>query len=182
MYHSIYALPLMDLSDDAPTSRLLYVAAWSGNMGSGCEVCTSRPEANALAWEWANDEGSDDTLFFFAARCPDLIKAKCEELIHEQLDDYIEEHRPDERKGDPRYATNVEVVTKLMEFSRYGALAQAFVVEAISRYADQCSAMTDEEVAKHDAEQNMLSYKAWRGVAREIKAIMDERYHPGKKT
>lgn len=180
MYHTIHALPTMEVENDEPTSRLMYVAAWDGGMGSGCEVRLSRAEAVAIAIDWANDKGSDDKLFFFSARCPDIIKARCEELITDQLDQHIEEHSPD-AQGDSRYATNVEVVTKLMNFSRYGALAQAFIVEAISRYADQCSAMTDEQVEKHDAEQGMLSYKAWRGVAQEIKAAMDEKYHGGKK-
>jgi len=32
-------------------------------------------------------------------------------------------------------STNVEFVTEIMEFSRHGALAQVFVIEALRRYA-----------------------------------------------
>lgn len=34
-------------------------------------------------------------------------------------------------------STNVEFVTEIMEFSRFGALSQVFVIEALRRYALQ---------------------------------------------
>jgi hypothetical protein len=37
--------------------------------------------------------------------------------------------------------TNVEYLTEIMEFSRFGALAQAFVIEAVARYAAEIKAM-----------------------------------------
>lgn len=36
--------------------------------------------------------------------------------------------------------TNIELVTDMMEFAPTGAMAQAFVIEAIRRYAEQCVA------------------------------------------
>ena len=36
-----------------------------------------------------------------------------------------------------KYQTNVELVTRMMEYSQAGALVQAFVIEAIANYAEQ---------------------------------------------
>lgn len=71
--------------------------------------------------------------------------------------------------------TNVELVTQLMEHSHYGALAQIFIVDAITKQAERVAAMSDEQVAKLDAESATNMY-AWRGVAREIKGKMDAFY------
>jgi hypothetical protein len=65
----------------------------------------------------------------------------------------------------PQRRTNVEFVRDLMEFSPYGALVQAFVLEALSRYADQ---VADADPAQFDSA--LLSGHAWVGVARDIKA------------
>lgn len=35
----------------------------------------------------------------------------------------------------PKHETNVEFVTRMMEFCPTGALSQAFIIEAIGRYA-----------------------------------------------
>lgn len=73
-----------------------------------------------------------------------------------------------------QHMTNVEAVTELMEFSRYGALAQMFVIDALTKHAERVAAMTDEQVAKLDAESGMVNMTAWRGVAREIKAKLEQ--------
>ncbi|MEH2517420.1 hypothetical protein V1279_002993 [Bradyrhizobium sp. AZCC 1610] len=72
------------------------------------------------------------------------------------------------RKNQPE--TNVEFVTRLMEFSNYGALAQIFVIEALRRWSDL---VADAEPAKVDSP--MISGHAWVGVAKEIKAKLEER-------
>lgn len=67
--------------------------------------------------------------------------------------------------------TNVELVQRLMTFSKYGAAAQIFIVEAISKYADVVS----------DADPSMFNVpvfgsQCWVGVAKEIKAEMVAKY------
>jgi hypothetical protein len=72
------------------------------------------------------------------------------------------------RKNQPE--TNVEFVTRIMEFSNYGALAQLFVLEAIRNWSDL--------VAKADpvnVDSPMISGQAWVGVAREIKQKLEAR-------
>ncbi|MDN7537064.1 hypothetical protein [Burkholderia cenocepacia] len=72
-------------------------------------------------------------------------------------------------------ATNVELITQLMNVSQYGALAQAFVIDALTKHAEAVAALTDDEVAELD-KNSAVHMPAWRGVAREIKQKMDEFY------
>lgn len=72
------------------------------------------------------------------------------------------------RKNQPE--TNVEFVTRIMEFSNYGALAQIFVIEALRRWSDL---VAESDPAKCDSP--MISGHAWVGVAKEIKAKLEER-------
>lgn len=181
MFHTIKYLPQLDaVESSALSTKLVHVAAWYGNMGSGCEVRDSRAEATAIAVDWAGDENSDDDLFFFMAEVNTKTPGGVYHDVMELLDDHIESHAEESdgfKHADDRYSDNVTIVTRIMERSKYGALSQAFVIEAIGRYADACAAMTDEQVDEQDKAGAMLSYKSWRGVAQEIKAVMDKRYN-----
>jgi len=59
--------------------------------------------------------------------------------------------------------TNLGVVTDIMEYSRFGALSQAFVMEALGSYAEGVLAATDEQLAT-----GLLPAGVWKGVAAEI--------------
>lgn len=62
--------------------------------------------------------------------------------------------------------TNVEAVTEVMEFSRYGTLAQAFVMDALAKHS---RAVADADpAALASMEGGLVSPAAWQGVAREI--------------
>ena len=67
--------------------------------------------------------------------------------------------------------TNVELVTEVMEFSRYGALAQAFVIEALRWYAAKV-AVADPK----DLDSPGLNGSAWVGTAQEINAKLAKQY------
>ncbi len=74
-----------------------------------------------------------------------------------------------------RPQTNVDFVTRLMEFSNYGPLAQLFVLEALRNWSDL--------VAKADpakVDSAMISGHAWVGVAKEIKAKIEKRNGEGR--
>lgn len=60
--------------------------------------------------------------------------------------------------------TNVERVTEFMEYSKTGALAQIFVMEAIGRYADQVLKAGPEACASA-----FIDGEAWCRVAQEWK-------------
>ena len=72
--------------------------------------------------------------------------------------------------------TNVELVTDMMEFSKYGALSQIFIIEAIGRYADQCTEeLTPEALAEYEKKGSFINMNAWLGVAKEIKERLENR-------
>lgn len=69
--------------------------------------------------------------------------------------------------------TNVEAITNLMEFSRYGALVQVFVIDALLKQAEAVANAKPEELATMD--QGMgPSAAAWQGVAREVAAKLNQ--------
>lgn len=68
----------------------------------------------------------------------------------------------------PKATTNLECVIDIMEFSRYGALAQAFVMDALSKHAAQVAAMPFDVLQQELGDHPMVSARAWLGVAQEI--------------
>ncbi len=67
--------------------------------------------------------------------------------------------------------TNEQIVRHMMTFSRYGALSEMFIMEAITKYA--------EAVSKADPaqfESMLLSGEAWVGVAKEIHATLADHW------
>lgn len=73
---------------------------------------------------------------------------------------------------DPKNCTNVEWIKGIMEFSHSGALAQAFVVEAVARYAKQVMLSKPEEFGN----ASIVSPEAWIEVGREINQKMEAKY------
>lgn len=63
---------------------------------------------------------------------------------------------------------NLEFITDLMTFSRYGALAQAFVMDALSKHAAHVAKTPLEELSEKFGDRPMVSAQAWHGVANEI--------------
>lgn len=67
-----------------------------------------------------------------------------------------------------RPMTNLDCVTAIMTFSRHGALAQAFVMDALSKHASRIAAMPPEALKQQFGDHPMISAEAWQAVAREI--------------
>jgi hypothetical protein len=67
--------------------------------------------------------------------------------------------------------TNQELMFQMMNFSPYGALAEAFIVGAVRAYADK---IAQDDPAKHDCEA--ISGEVWVGVAKDISRQMKEFY------
>lgn len=65
--------------------------------------------------------------------------------------------------------TNIDFVTDLMSYSPVGALAQAFILEAIGRYAKQ---VCEAEPWPDDV---MVSFEAWQTCANHIAKKFEER-------
>lgn len=105
-----------------------------------------------------------------------FLVAAQEAIMRQFAEAITQTEEPDtaaQRSDEP--TTNAELFEQMLTYSRYGALAQAFVVDAVTKMAEQVAKLSDEEVAKLD-ETSMVHMRAWRGVAREIKAKMDAFY------
>lgn len=63
--------------------------------------------------------------------------------------------------------TNVEAVTDIMETSKFGALAQLFVIDALEKWSARVANAKPEELASMN-DSFGPSAAAWQGVAREI--------------
>lgn len=70
--------------------------------------------------------------------------------------------------------TNVEMITKLMEFSRFGAMAQLFVIDSVLKVARRVANQSPESLAEQ-WKDNPVNLEAWQGVAREIFEKLDTR-------
>jgi hypothetical protein len=69
--------------------------------------------------------------------------------------------------------TNVEFVTDLMEYNRFGAMAQLVILEAIERYVD--GVIDNEADVLKGMEGTMIHGPAWVGTCKEIKRKLEER-------
>jgi hypothetical protein len=80
--------------------------------------------------------------------------------------------------------TNTELVTGLMDFSRFGAISQLFVIEALTRYATEVlenqAEVREAFAPKKSPDQKFLSLSispdAWIGVAGEVKQALEDNY------
>jgi len=62
-----------------------------------------------------------------------------------------------------RPMTNIEKVTHIMTFSKYGALAQCFVMDALHKWSDLIRKANPDDITN-----GLISGKAWIAVANEI--------------
>lgn len=72
--------------------------------------------------------------------------------------------------------TNVEFVTKLMEFSKFGPLAQLFVIDALDKWSQKI--IDSQEQVLVQMKDGFVSGEAWVGVAKEINAKVKAQYQP----
>lgn len=57
--------------------------------------------------------------------------------------------------------TNIERISRMMSYSHYGSMKQAFIMEAIRVYAEQ------QIEAEPWSESGFLNQDTWKGIARE---------------
>lgn len=70
------------------------------------------------------------------------------------------------KKPKEKRLNNVHFIKRMMEFSRYGALSQVFILEAIRKEAERVAATKVEQYDKNA--WFMISVEGWIGVAKEI--------------
>lgn len=83
-----------------------------------------------------------------------------------ECDDGDDSEEVGDKPGQPE--TNVQLIERLMNFSRHGALMQAFVLEALGRYAKACAAADPREF-----DTPLLNGAAWHGCAVEASEALD---------
>jgi hypothetical protein len=71
-----------------------------------------------------------------------------------------------------RPQTNTEFITELMEYSKYGGLAQVFIIEAIRYYSEQVAKSNPTSVE----DNQLISPKLWRAVATEVHEKLQKKY------
>ena len=75
----------------------------------------------------------------------------------------------DERK------TNIDFVMEMMNFSKFGAMSQLFIMNAIDKMSS-ATAEADLDQLKKEMGDGMVSPEAWHGVAKEIQEKMKNHY------
>lgn len=68
-----------------------------------------------------------------------------------------------------RHKTNTEAVVELMDWAKSGPLMQAFVLEAIRKYADLCAAADPSAL-----DTPMLNGRAWKRCAVEAQQALTQ--------
>jgi hypothetical protein len=68
------------------------------------------------------------------------------------------------KRNTKKRLTNVELVTNIMEFSKYGALSQLFVMDALQKLANAVAKSKPEDYGANP----FVHPQAWIGVAKEI--------------
>ncbi|MCW3701186.1 hypothetical protein [Burkholderia cenocepacia] len=72
--------------------------------------------------------------------------------------------------------TNLECLTEIMTFSRYGALAQAFVMDALSKHAERVATVPLETLQEQFGVHPLISVEAWQGVTQEIHTKLETHF------
>ena len=83
---------------------------------------------------------------------------------------YVDEDTDIEQEVMQRRETNVEFVTRIMEYGcPTGALVQPFIIEAIRRYAAECA-------VNPIPENGLISPEAWMETAQWITSELEKKY------
>ncbi|WP_367188824.1 hypothetical protein [Burkholderia sp. Ed8] len=72
--------------------------------------------------------------------------------------------------------TNLECLTEIMTFSRYGALAQAFVMDTLSKHAERVATVPLDKLQEQFGIHPLISVEAWHGVAQEIHTKLEAHF------
>lgn len=81
----------------------------------------------------------------------------------------------DDEEKLPRYReTNVEFITRVMDFCPHGALGQAFILHALDVY---CQMVEVADEAEFD--NGLFSSGAWKGVGKWMQGELDARFAKG---
>ena len=69
--------------------------------------------------------------------------------------------------------TNVEFVTEVMEYSKYGPLMQAFVIDCMLKWSSHI--ITNETEVLLQMKNGLVHAESWIGCAKELKQKIEDR-------
>lgn len=73
-----------------------------------------------------------------------------------------------------KHFTNLEKISEIMEYSNFGALAQVFVMDAVSKHARLIAKTSIEDL--ECMRDGLISPESWQGVAAEIETKLQNYY------
>lgn len=76
--------------------------------------------------------------------------------------------------GQPQLQTNVEFITELMEFSRFGAMVQPFVIEALRHRVEEIANYPHPEHFSNE----LFDGAYWQAIAKDVSRQLSEKYGP----
>lgn len=88
------------------------------------------------------------------------------ELENDSLTEALMNESSDSSYSSSNNPTNIEKITSIMEYSKFGALAQMFVMDAVSKFANLVANTPIEEL--ESMRNGLISPEGWRDVAAEI--------------
>lgn len=134
---------------------------------------TDEGEANRTRTNW---KGRGYTVELLTVEVPDIIEGTAKEAAPAITLPTKKRNETRASKAAARIAAeraamnNSEMLDHLMNYSRRGGLMQAFIIEAVRRYAEACKAATDETF-----DSPLLHGAAWRDCAVEVCEALDAR-------
>lgn len=148
---------IFDVSVSRDTSENTVIRINALTADEAREIARDEGENNdALEWEQSDFIGNVQV---------DLVS----EVVNLSADETVEIFNAG---NEPK--TNLDLITEIMTFSRYGALSQAFVIDALTKHANRVAEATAEELAP--MQNGLVSAEAWQGVAIEIKTALEAFY------
>ena len=70
--------------------------------------------------------------------------------------------------------TNVQHIKHIMEYSKHGALMQAFIIDALTKYS--AHVVQNEDRLKEQMKTSFVTPEAWVGCAKELNDYLNKMY------
>lgn len=70
--------------------------------------------------------------------------------------------------------TNTEVINHIMEYSKHGALMQAFIMDALTKYSQHI--ISQEAEVREQLANSIVHPDAWIGCAKELNKYLNKAY------
>ncbi len=80
----------------------------------------------------------------------------------------------------PKPLDNEEFIVECMNYSKYGGLIQAFIIETLRQHSKLIAETPLKEMIKSFGEDPFISAEVWQGCAKELLTKIEARFNPPK--